>query len=153
LPVISWYRLLRSLKDLWAGALWGMGLSPRRAGESLSLALWTRHRPQTALFLSSFRRSRAISVEPGNGRGVSAASASAIVTRQGGDAPPSGGKGDVPARAARRARPERSEEDAPKLIARMIINFQATSAIVLFHAMGSAQLDGVRRHRHARDRQ
>ena len=43
LSVISWYRLVRSAKDLWAGAGWGMGMSPRRAGESLSLACSARH--------------------------------------------------------------------------------------------------------------
>ena len=47
----------------------------------------------------------------------------AIVTRQGGDVPPSGGKGDGSACAARRARPERSEGDAQRLIHRMTINF------------------------------
>src|SRR6202035_1952635 len=56
LSVISWYRLVLSEKDLWEGVGWGMRGSPRRAGESLSLACCTRHGPGTALFLSLFRR-------------------------------------------------------------------------------------------------
>ena len=52
LSVISWYRLVRSAKDLWAGAGWGMGgLRDGRAKASLSpVAPVTR--PHTALFLS-----------------------------------------------------------------------------------------------------
>jgi hypothetical protein len=93
LPVISSYRLVRSAKDLWAGAGWGMGWSPRRAGESLSRACCTRHGPRTALSLSLFRRSRTVAVsrpcppKPGRRR-----TRHAIVTRQGGDVPRSGEK-------------------------------------------------------------
>src|SRR5258705_2922028 len=55
LLVISWYRLLRSEKDLWAGAGWGMGdLRDGRTKASLSPCC-TRHRTRHGPFPLPYR--------------------------------------------------------------------------------------------------
>ena len=62
LSVISWYRLVRSAKDLWAGAAWGMGgLRDARAKAFLSPgALVTDPAPP---FSSSFPATPAVAAE------------------------------------------------------------------------------------------
>src|SRR5437879_3517911 len=87
LLVISWYRLLRSEKDLWAGAGWGMGdLRDGRTKASLSPCC-TRHGPGTALFLS-LTGARPSRYQPGwESCGSSRVSASAGVIGSGPDAP------------------------------------------------------------------
>jgi hypothetical protein len=109
LPVISSYRLVRSGKDLWAGAGWGMGWSPRRAGESLSRACCTRHGPRTAHSLS-FSGAPVLSlsaalVRQSLGAGGHVMRSSPVRAET---SPRAGEKGDGSGRAVERG-PERSE--------------------------------------------
>jgi hypothetical protein len=95
-----------------------------RAGESLSLACRTRHPRPTALSLCFPGRSGGVSVGAGEAEAVPQGTASAIVTRQGGDGSPEWGKSEPAPGAQRLERgPSASEGDAHSLMRTIIINF------------------------------